>query len=482
MRNLLYVAFESLPFIKTGGLADVMYALPKAIDKSQYNVSVCLPLLKPIKEKYVTDMQSIGHIYVNSGNIHEEANILMYKVGEVDYVFIENDTYFWRDQPYGYDDDAARYAFFNVAVCEMMISLNYFPDIIHTNDYHTAMIPALCRTRYGWHEQIRQCKQVFSIHNMAYQGIYNRNVLFDLLGLNYSDYANGSLRMNDDANFMKAGIVYADKIGTVSETYSWEIQTPEYGEHLDEVLRMRKADVFGIVNGIDTESFDPATDQLIYKNYTKKTYKKNKLACKKSLQFELGLEDKPDTMLVGVVSRLTFQKGINLIIEELEYILQMDVQVAILGTGEEKYENVLRDFENRYPGKFVFYRGYNAALANKMYAGLDMLLMPSLFEPCGISQLIAMRYGTLPLVRETGGLKDTVKPYNRYTKEGNGFSFTNFKSYEFKNSFDIAYNCYHFDKDDWHKLITNAMDTDVSFDKSARLYEGVYEEVAYRWI
>ena len=358
----------------------------------------------------------------------------------------------------------------------MMIKLNYYPDICHEHDYHTAILPALCKIRFNAIESIRRIKHIFTIHNLAYQGVYNKNVLFDLLGFDYQYYDDGSLRWNDDANFMKIGIVFADLVTTVSRTYAEEIKTPQFGENLDAVLQYRSNDLYGIVNGIDTEIFNPKTDNL-YQNYSAKAYKRGKLADKRSLQYELGLEDKPNTLLVGMVSRLTWQKGIDLIVNSLERILKMDVQVAILGSGESKYEYQLRSFEDRYKGKVVYYCGYNEGLAHRMYAGLDMLMMPSLFEPCGISQLIAMRYGTLPLVRETGGLKDTVEPLNEYEGTGRGFSFGPFDHYAFNHVFDYAYDQYYNHKDNWNKLVKNAMNYDVSFANSAREYEKLYEKV-----
>ena len=476
MINVLFVSFESLPFVKTGGLADVVAALPKAIDKDKYQVKTVLPLHKRIKERYYNELQYVDHIYINSGVIHEEANIYRYTYNDLEYLFIENDTYFYRESIYGYDDDVRRFTVFNVAVLEMMIKMNYYPDICHEHDYHTAILPALCKIRFNAIESIRRIKHIFTIHNLAYQGLYNKNVLFDLLGFDYRYYEDGSLRWNDDANFMKIGIVFADIVTTVSRTYAQEIQTPQFGENLDAVLKYRANDLYGIVNGIDVDIFNPKTDN-IYQNYSAKAYKRGKLADKRSLQYELGLEDKPNTLLIGMVSRLTWQKGIDLIVNSLERILKMDVQVAILGSGESKYEYQLRSFEDRYKGKVVYYCGYNEGLAHRMYAGLDMLLMPSLFEPCGISQLIAMRYGTLPLVRETGGLKDTVEPLNEYEGTGRGFSFGPFDHYAFNHVFDYAYDQYYNHKDNWNKLIKNAMNYDVSFANSAREYEKIYDKV-----
>jgi len=480
MTKVLFATFESLPFVKTGGLADVVYALPKVLNKKEFEVRVCLPLLKTIKEKYYDRLKYIDHIYVNSGFINEEANVYSCVNEGIEYLFIENDTYFNRDGVYGYKDDVARFSFYNVAIMEMMIKLDYYPDIIHEHDYHTAVLPALCKIRYNAIEKIRNIKHIFTIHNLVYQGEYDKQVLFDLLAFDYKYYDNGDLRFDDHCNFMKIALVFADVVTTVSETYAKEIQTGEYGYNLDMILRYRNNDLYGIVNGIDTDSFDPSNDSAIIKNYSIKDYLAGKAENKKSLQYRLGLAEEKDTLLVGMVSRLTFQKGAEIILDSLGEMLNKNVQVAILGTGESKYEYAFKMAEENNKHRVVYYCGYDEKLAHAMYAGLDVLLMPSLFEPCGISQLIAMRYGTLPLVRETGGLKDTVAPYNEYTKEGRGFSFGPYNVTDFLNVFDYAANTYYDHKDDWNTLIKNAMNYDVSFLTSAKKYEDIYRKVLHK--
>ena len=477
MIKVLFVSFESLPFIKTGGLADVVYALPKAINKEEFEVRVVMPLFKSIKEKYYEGMKYLDHIYIHSGYINEEANVYSYFNEGIEYLFIENDTFFNRDGVYGYGDDAARFVFFNVAVLEMMIKLDYYPDVCHEHDYHTAILPALCKIRYNAIESIRNIKHVLTIHNLAYQGDYDKQVLFDCLAFDYKYYENGDLRFNDHCNFMKIGIVYADYITTVSKTYAKEIQTPEYSHNLDAILKYRKEDLFGIVNGIDTDSFDPHTDPYIFYNYNNRNYITGKKKNKKSLQYQLGLEEKADTMLVGMVSRLTFQKGADLVLGAMENLLRHDIQIAILGTGESKYEYSFKSLEESFKGRFVYYCGYNEELAHNMYAGLDLLMMPSLFEPCGISPLISMRYGTLPFVRETGGLKDTVEPLNEYTMSGTGFSFGPYTVEDFLKVFEYAYVQYNDYPERWKMMIKNAMKYDVSFAKSAREYEDLYKRV-----
>ena len=477
MNKLLFVSFESLPFVKTGGLADVVYALPKALDKQQFEVRVVMPMFKVIKEKYYEGMKYLDHIYVHSGFINEEANVYSYINEGIEYLFIENDTFFYRDGVYGYKDDAARFSFFNVAVLEMMIKMDYYPDICHEHDYHTAVLPALCKIRYNAIESIRNIKHIFTIHNLAYQGEYDKQILFDYLAFDYKYYENGDLRFNDYCSFMKIGIHFADVVTTVSKTYAKEIQTPEYGNNLDIILRYRNQDLYGIVNGIDIDSFDPKQDKAIYHNYNIKNYIAGKKENKLSLQYQLGLKQDPDVMLVGMVSRLTFQKGADLVLGAMPEMLKGNIQIAILGTGESKYEYAFKMLEEGNKGRCVYYCGYNENMAHQMYAGLDMLLMPSLFEPCGISQLIAMRYGTLPFVRETGGLKDTVEPLNEYTMQGTGFSFGPYAVEDFNRVFNYAYTQYYDYPERWKMMIKNAMKTDVSFEKSAREYEDLYRKV-----
>lgn len=477
MKKILFVSFESLPFVKTGGLADVVYALPKTIDKQDFEVRVVMPMFKVVKEKYYEGMKYLDHIYIHSGFINEEANIYSYINDGIEYLFIENDTFFYRDGVYGYNDDAARFSFFNVAVLEMMIKLDYYPDVCHEHDYHTAILPALCKIRYNAIESIRNIKHVFTIHNLAYQGEYDKQVLFDFLAFDYKYFENGDLRFNDYCNFMKIGITFADVVTTVSKTYAKEIQTPEYGYNLDMVLRYRNQDLYGIVNGIDVDSFDPKTDKNIYYNYGLKNIISGKRENKKSLQYQLGLNVDENTLLIGMVSRLTFQKGADLLLACIPEILRTKVQIAILGTGESKYEYAFKMLEAGNKGKCVYYCGYNEELAHSMYAGLDMLLMPSLFEPCGISQLISMRYGTLPFVRETGGLKDTVIPLNEYTMEGRGFSFDSYSPDSFLDVYRYAYDQYYDYPSRWKKLMRNAMNYDVSFNRSAKEYEDLYRKV-----
>lgn len=476
-KRVLFVAFEGLPFIKTGGLADVVYALPKALDRNLFEVQVVLPLHKKIKEKWQGKMSYLGHFSVISGYINEEANVYSLVNESVEYLFIENSTFFDRDNVYGYGDDACRYSFYNVSVLEMMIKLNLYPDIIHTHDYHTAVLPALCKYRFNNNEKINRIKHIFTIHNLAYQGSYSKQVLFDFLAFEYKYFDEGLLRYDNACNFMKIGIECSDIVTTVSKTYAEEIKTREGGNGLDSILSQRAGKLYGIVNGIDIDAWNPETDSKISVNYNKDNVHEKKIENKLALQRKLGLKEDKDVLLIGMVSRLTFQKGAELLLNTFNTILDKGVQIAILGTGEERFESGFRYMEEKNKGKAVYYCGYNDALAHEFYAGLDILMMPSLFEPCGISQLIAMRYGTLPLVRETGGLKDTVEPYNEYEHSGRGFTFGPYNQEDMLKVLDIAINVYNNSKDDFKLLIDSAMSYDVSFDKSAREYEDLYKKL-----
>ena len=476
-KKVLFVAFEGLPFIKTGGLADVIYALPKALDKEKYEVQVVLPLHKKIKEKWQDKFTYLDHFSIISGYINEEANVLSLINEGIEYLFIENDTFFNRDNVYGYGDDACRYSFFNVAVLEMMIKLELYPDIIHTHDYHTAVLPALCKYRFNLNEKIARIKHIFTIHNLAYQGWFSKQVLFDFLAFDYKYFDNGLLRYDNACNFMKIGIECADIVTTVSETYAQEIKTWEGGNGLDSILSQRAEKLYGIVNGIDTAAWNPETDTKLAVNYNADSVFELKVQNKLALQKKLELKEDKDALLIGMVSRLTFQKGAELLLNTYSKILEKNVQIAILGTGEERFESGFRYMEEHNKGKAVYYNGYNDALAHEFYGGLDILMMPSLFEPCGISQLIAMRYGTLPLVRETGGLKDTVEPYNEFDQTGRGFSFGPYNADDMLKVLDIALDVYENRYKDFEMLITNAMKYDVSFDTSARKYEDLYKKL-----
>lgn len=475
MKKILFVAFEGLPFVKVGGLADVIYALPKAINK--YETKVVLPLFKTIKNKYKNKLKYVDKVKVDSGIVKGNAKIYSCVNESIEYLFIDNNKYFDRKEVYGYKDDGERYAFFCLAVVEMMIKCEYYPDICHEHDYHTSMVSAICKYKYSGNEEIQGIKHVFTIHNLVYQGWYKKKYLKKYFGFDSRALNDKNLIIKDQCNFMKAGICLSDAFTTVSQTYAKEIQKPKIGCGLHKLIEKNNKKLYGIVNGIDISLFNPNTDKNIKYKYSIKDYKEGKKNNKLVLQKKLGLKIDPNVMVVGMVSRLTFQKGAKLILLSMDKILKQDVQIVILGTGEKKYEEVFKELSKNNKDKFAYYCGYNESLAHEVYAGIDMLLMPSSFEPCGISQLISMRYGTVPLVRKTGGLKDTVKQLNIKTLKGTGFVFSNYKAKEFYKTFLNAYKQYYKYPRRWNALVKNGMKTDVSFNKSAKEYEEVYKTV-----
>lgn len=477
MASILMVASEGLPFVKTGGLADVIGSLPAALAEQGNEVKVVMPLYKKIAEKNFNDLYFCKRYTVSINYREVPVTVYSATVGKVAYFFIQHQGYFERDELYGYQDDGERFAYFQKAVIEMLNQLNYWPNIVHCHDWQSGMIPCMVKETHNFDPRYAKLKFVFTIHNMAYQGNFGPEMLDPCLGLPNYLMENGNVKFDGGISFMKSALLYSDKITTVSPTYAQEILTPQYGERLDAVLNMRKYDLWGIVNGIDIDLWNPSKDKTIPFNFNKVNIKTQKAKDKAALQQELGLEVNPNVLLVGVVSRLTWQKGFYLLMEKLDAIADAPIQLAILGTGEDKIEQALRNLENNHKGKICFYRGYNEALAHRIYASSDMFLMPSLFEPCGISQLCSMRYGTLPLVRETGGLKDTVNPYNAYDKSGNGFSFEKYNSQDLMNTISMAADVYYNKKADWETLITNAMNTDVSWEKSARTYTLLYNEL-----
>ncbi|NLC96771.1 MAG: glycogen synthase GlgA [Erysipelotrichaceae bacterium] len=477
MKSILFVAGEGLPFVKSGGLADVIGSLPKTLAERGYDVRIVLPLYKSVIDKHYDKLTRIGTVPIHSGWIDQPATYYYTETDGVTYYFIEHRDYFERVGLYGFPDDGERFSFFQRAALDLLYVVDWFPDIIHSHDWHTGMIPLMCKVCYGGDDRYQRIKHVYTIHNLAFQGNFPPEVLGQMLGIDYYFYDNGSVRFDTGVSFMKSGIVFADKVTTVSPTYAQEILTPEFGERMDEVLRFRREDLWGIVNGIDTDIWNPKTDELLAKNYDLRNYVSGKRANKKALQEEMGLEVRDDVLLMGMVTRLTKQKGVTMITERLREIMGLDLQFVILGSGETDAENAFKWLESEYKGKAVYYAGYNEELAHRIYASSDLFLMPSMYEPCGISQLISMRYGTLPLVRETGGLKDTVNPYNQYTQEGNGFSFYS------KNPDDMMYilrwitEIYYNDKPAWKILVKNAFNTDVSWNYSADLYEKLYWEI-----
>lgn len=474
--QIVFASAECAPFVKTGGLGDVAGSLPAALVRAGAEVIVMVPKYATIKDEYKAQMEHFSDFYVSLGWRNEYCGLEKLEQDGVTYMFIDNERYFARDYPYGFFDDGERFAFFSKAITE---SLQHLPagfecDILHCNDWQTALAPVFLREFYQGLPLYERVKTVFSIHNVAFQGQFSDTVMEDILGVAHIPAAATQLRCDAcSINYMLGALHYADAITTVSPTYANEIQTPEFGEGLDGVLRERSYALQGILNGIDVTGFDPATDKRIAANYTVED-RSGKAVCKAKLQEELGLEVRDDRPLMVMVTRLTRQKGMDLVMYALDRILSGGVQVAVLGTGDRDYEDGLRYFQDKYPGTMAARIEFDPALSQRMYAAADMFLMPSKFEPCGLSQIIAMRYGTLPIVRETGGLKDTVQPYNEFTGEGTGFSFTNFNGDEMGDAVFRAARLFWDNRDAWNKLVTQAMSQDFSWTRSADKYLDLY--------
>ncbi|MDO4466903.1 MAG: glycogen synthase GlgA [Bacillota bacterium] len=477
MASILFVASEGLPFIKTGGLADVVGSLPLSLTDRGHEVKVVMPLYKKIADKFLDTFEFVGEYSVSINYQEVPVRLFTSTVKNVQYYFIQHQGYFERDTLYGYNDDGERFAYFQKAVIEMLNQVDYWPEVVHCHDWHTGMIPCMVKEVHYKDQRYRGIRFVYTIHNLAFQGNFGVDILDSCLGLPYYLFENGNVRFDGGISYMKSGILYADKVTTVSPNYAKEILTEQYGERLESVLSMRKYDLWGIVNGIDVELWNPKTDPEIPYHFDKVNVAVEKTKCKLALQKEMGLEENGNVMLVGVVSRLTIQKGFYLMMEQLNAICAANIQLVILGSGESAIETKFRQLEDGNKGKIAFYQGYNEALAHRIYAGCDLFLMPSLFEPCGLSQLCSLRYGTLPLVRETGGLKDTVQPYNQYDKTGNGFSFTNYNSQDMVNTLNLAIDVYYNRPEDWRILRDTALTSDVSWDASAVIYNQLYEEL-----
>lgn len=474
--QIVFASAECAPFVKTGGLGDVAGSLPAALVRAGAEVIVMVPKYATIKDEYKAQMEHFADFYVSLGWRNEYCGLEKLEHDGVTYMFVDNERYFARDYPYGFFDDGERFAFFSKAITE---SLQHLPagfecDILHCNDWQTALAPVFLREFYQGLPLYDRVKTVFSIHNVAFQGQFSDTVMEDILGVAHIPAAASQLRCDAcSINYMLGALRYADAITTVSPTYANEIQTPEFGEGLDGVLRERSYALQGILNGIDVAGFDPATDKRIAANYTVED-RSGKAVCKAKLQEELGLEVRDDRPLMVMVTRLTRQKGMDLVMYALDRILSGGVQVAVLGTGDRDYEDGLRYFQDKYPGTMAARIEFDPALSQRMYAAADMFLMPSKFEPCGLSQIIAMRYGTLPIVRETGGLKDTVIPYNEFTGEGTGFSFSNFNGDEMGDAVFRAARLFWDNRNAWNQLVTQAMSQDFSWTRSADKYLDLY--------
>ena len=478
MKKILFATSEAVPFIKTGGLADVAGTLPKYFDKKKYDVRVMLPKYMCMKQEWKDKMQYVTHFYLELAWRSQYVGVLQMEWNGVTFYFIDNEYYFAGWAPYGnIHENIEKFAFFSRAVLSALPLIDFRPDIIHCHDWQTGLIPVyLDNFRYGG-EFYRGIKTIMTIHNLKFQGVWDKKTVQDITGLPDYYFAPDKLEAYKDANYLKGGIVYADKVTTVSNTYAEEIKTPFYGERLDGLMNARSNCLSGIVNGIDYEEFNPETDKMIARNYTVENFRKEKKKNKLALQEELGLEVDEKMMMIGIVSRLTDQKGFDLIAYIMDELCQDAIQLVVLGTGEERYENMFRHFAWKYQGKVSANIYYSEEMSHKVYASADAFLMPSLFEPCGLSQLMSLRYGTVPIVRETGGLKDTVEPYNEYEKTGTGFSFSNYNAHEMLGIVRYAESVYYDKKRDWNKIVERGMEKDFSWKNSAKQYEALYDEM-----
>ena len=476
MKRILYVASEAVPFIKTGGLADVVGSLPKCFNKDEYDVRVILPKYMCMSEEWKSKMNYVTHFYMDLAWRSQYVGVLEMQYDGIQFYFIDNEYYFSGAKPYGnIYQDIEKFAFFSKAALSALPLIGFQPDIVHCHDCQTGLVPVLLKDKFHEGEFFRNMKSVITIHNLKFQGVWDVKTVRDITGLPAYYFTPDKLEAYGDANYLKGGIVYADAITTVSDTYAEEIKTPFYGEGLDGLMRARSGSLRGIVNGIDYDVFNPETDMLIENNYNSRNFRKEKIKNKRALQRELGLEQNDGTFMVGIVSRLTDQKGFDLIAYMMDEMCQNNIQIVVLGTGEEKYENMFRHFAWKYQGKVSANIFYSEALSHKVYAACDAFLMPSLFEPCGLSQLMSLRYGTVPIVRETGGLKDTVIPYNEYESTGTGFSFANYNAHEMYFTLQYAMNIYYNKKREWNKLIDRGMAADFSWNHSASKYQEMYD-------
>ena len=474
--KILYVAAEAVPFAKTGGLADVAGSLPKALKADGVDVRVIMPKFGKIPEAYRNAME---HVYDGELPVawrKKYVGLDKYELDGVTYYFVDNEEYFNREGFYGYDDDAERFSFFSRAVLDLLPEMDFWPDVIHTNDWHAGLVNVFLKLEHMGDARYERIKTVYTIHNLKYQGVFPKDVMPDVLGLDWKYFNNGDLEFYDAVNFMKGGIIYADAITTVSKTYAKEIQYPYFGEHLDGLLRSREQDLSGIVNGIDYSVYNPRTDKYIFETYDEESLDR-KLDNKTELQKSLGLPVRRNVPLIAIVSRLVEPKGMDLVVRMMDEILQHeDIQLVVLGTGEKRYEDWFKGLAWRYPKKVSVNIYFSNELAQRIYAGADIFLMPSNYEPCGIGQLIALRYGTIPVVRQTGGLKDTVQQYNKYTQEGNGFVFENYNAHEMMYALKRALSFYG-NYEIWHKIQLNAVQADYSWKRSAKEYEALYERL-----
>ena len=477
MKKILFAASECVPFIKTGGLADVCGALPKEFDKKYWDVRVVIPNYSCIPEKYRDKFEYVAHFYMNAGSYiqNKYVGILKYELNGITYYFIDNQEYFTCAVPYGdIRYDIEKFVFFDKAVLSMLPHIDFHPDIIHCHDWETGLVPVYLKNEFAADPFFWGIKSIVTIHNLRFQGVWDIKTMKALTGFSAGLFTPDKLEFNKDANMLKGGLVYADYITTVSDTYASEIQTPYYGEGLNGLLSARHFDMQGIVNGIDYKVYNPETDPKIYTNYSKSDFRKKKSQNKIKLQEELGLAVDKKRYMIGLISRLTDQKGLDLINYAMEGLIDEFTQFVVIGTGDPKYENMFRHYAWKYPDRVSANICYSDDLAHKLYAAADAFLMPSAFEPCGLTQLISFRYGTVPIVRETGGLKDTVAPYNEYENTGDGFSFTNYNADDMLNVVNYSKHIFYDCKRYWNQIVDRGMENDFSWNSSKFRYEGLY--------
>ena len=480
MKKILFATSECVPFIKTGGLADVAGALPKAFNKDEFDVRVILPNYLCIPEKYRNEFEYLGHFYLGLGGKFADTHcgVMRYELDGITYYFIDNLFYFGGEKPYGdIRGDVEKFTFFSKAVLSVLKTIDFRPDLIHCHDWQTGFIPVYLKNQFADDPYYHNIKTVFTIHNLKFQGIWDIKTMKEISGFGDYLFTPDKLEYKHDANMLKGGLTYSDYITTVSETYANEIQTPEYGEGMEGLLQCRHFDMCGIVNGIDYDVYNPDTDPNIFVNYNEKNWRKKKAENKVKLQEELGLPVDKDKYMIGLVSRLTDQKGLDLINAVMEGIVDDNTQLVVIGTGEGRYENMFRHYAWTRPGQVSANICYSNQLAQKLYAAADAFLMPSRFEPCGLTQLISFRYGTVPIVRETGGLKDTVIPFNEYENTGDGFSFTNYDAGDMLNVINYSKKVFYEQKEQWNEMVDRGMAKDFSWKVSSEKYAGIY-----RWL
>ena len=479
-KNILFATSECVPFIKTGGLADVAGALPKAFNKDEFDVRVILPNYLCIPEKFRNEFEYLGHFYLGLGGKFADTHcgIMRYQLDGITYYFIDNLFYFGGEKPYGdIRGDVEKFTFFSKAVLSVLKTIDFRPDLIHCHDWQTGFIPVYLKNQFADDPYYHNIKTVFTIHNLKFQGIWDVKTMQEISGFGDYLFTPDKLEYKKDANMLKGGLTYSDYITTVSETYAQEIQTPEYGEGMEGLLQARHFDMCGIVNGIDYDVYNPETDPNIYVNYSAEDWRKKKFKNKMKLQEELGLPVDKSKYMIGLVSRLTDQKGLDLINAVMDGIVDEHTQLVVIGTGEGRYENMFRHYAWTRPGQVSANICYSNNLAQKLYAAADAFLMPSRFEPCGLTQLISFRYGTVPIVRETGGLKDTIIPYNEYENTGDGFSFTNYDAGDMLNVINYSKKVFYENKRQWNQIVDRGMAKDFSWTVSMEKYAGIY-----RWL